>query len=68
MQHMLDAGMTPLQIFRAATIVNAKAFGLDREIRTVQTGKRANLLLLRVIDRADLAADHITHDAGRGTQ
>jgi imidazolonepropionase-like amidohydrolase len=47
MQHMLDAGMTPLQIFQAATIANAEAFGLDREIGTIQVGKRANLLLLR---------------------
>ena len=28
-------------------IVNAEALGLDREIGTVQPGKRANLLLLR---------------------
>jgi imidazolonepropionase-like amidohydrolase len=47
MQHMLDAGMTPAQIFRAATIVNAEALGLDREIGTVEPGKRANLLLVR---------------------
>ena len=47
MQHMLEAGMTPRQIFRAATISNAEAFGLDREIGTVEAGKRANLLLLR---------------------
>jgi imidazolonepropionase-like amidohydrolase len=47
MEHMLDAGMTPLQIFRAATIVNAEALGLDREIGTVEPGKRANLLLVR---------------------
>jgi imidazolonepropionase-like amidohydrolase len=81
MRHMLDAGMTPLQIFRAATIANAEALGLDSEIGTIRPGKRANLLLLRkdptvtidayrdivkvilrgrVIDRADLAADHIS--------
>jgi predicted amidohydrolase len=40
-------GLTPAQVFRAATIVNAEALGLNREIGTVQTGKRANLLLLR---------------------
>ena len=89
MQHMLDAGMTPLQIFHAATIANAEALGLERDIGSVQKGKLANLLLLRqdptqsidaynaivkvilhghVIDRADLAAGHIKHDAGRGTQ
>ena len=47
MHRLFDAGLTPGQIFRAATIGNAKALGLDREIGTVQPGKRANLLLLR---------------------
>lgn len=47
MNRLVEAGLTPVQIFRAATIVNAKALGLDREIGTVQPGKRANLLLLR---------------------
>jgi imidazolonepropionase-like amidohydrolase len=47
MQRMVEAGMTPLQIFRAATLTNAELLGLDRRIGTVQSGKRANLLLLR---------------------
>ena len=47
MNRLVDAGLSPAQIFRAATIVNAKALGLDLEIGTVQPGKRANLLLLR---------------------
>ena len=41
------AGVTPAQIFRATTLANAQALGLDRQIGTVQVGKRANLLLLR---------------------
>lgn len=47
MNRLVDAGLTPAQVFLAATIVNAEALGLDREIGTVQPGKRANLLLLR---------------------
>lgn len=47
MHRLVDAGLTPAQVFRAATIVNAEALGLEREIGTVQPGKRANLLLLR---------------------
>jgi hypothetical protein len=47
MQHMLDAGMTLLQIFRAATQTNAELLGLAREIGSIEPGKRANLLLLR---------------------
>ena len=47
MQRMVAAGMTPLQVFRAATQSNAEQLGLSREVGTVQVGKRANLLLLR---------------------
>lgn len=47
MGKLAEAGLTPTQIFRAATIVNARAIGLEREIGSVEPGKRANLLLLR---------------------
>lgn len=47
MRHLADAGVTPEQIFQAATLSNARALKLDREIGTVQVGKRANLLLVR---------------------
>jgi imidazolonepropionase-like amidohydrolase len=47
MQHMVAAGMTLPQIFRAATQTNAEVLGLSREVGTVEVGKRANLLLLR---------------------
>jgi imidazolonepropionase-like amidohydrolase len=46
-QRLASAGVTPAQIFRAATLSNAQALKLDRDIGTVQVGKRANLLLLR---------------------
>jgi imidazolonepropionase-like amidohydrolase len=47
MNRLAEAGVTPAQIFRAATLANAEALGLGNEIGTVQVGKRANLLLLR---------------------
>lgn len=47
MRRLVEAGLTPAQIFRAATLNNAEAMGLGHEIGTVQAGKRANLLLLR---------------------
>jgi hypothetical protein len=47
MHRLVEAGVTPAQVFRAATLANAEALGLSREIGTVQAGKRANLLLLR---------------------
>lgn len=47
MRRLSEAGETPAQIFRSATLTNAQALKLDRDIGTVQVGKRANLLLLR---------------------
>jgi Amidohydrolase family len=47
MHRLIDAGETAAQIFRSATLTNARALKLDRDIGTVQVGKRANLLLLR---------------------
>jgi imidazolonepropionase-like amidohydrolase len=47
MQRLIDAGETPAQIFKSATLTNARALKLDRDIGTVEVGKRANLLLLR---------------------
>ncbi len=44
---LADAGIDPARLFRAATIENARAFGLDSEIGTIEPGKVANLLLLR---------------------
>jgi imidazolonepropionase-like amidohydrolase len=46
MHRLVASGMTPAQIFNAATLANAQAFRLDKDIGTVQVGKRANLLLL----------------------
>src|ERR1700733_1586242 len=47
MQRLVDANVTPAQIFQAATLSNARAMKLDGEIGTVSVGKKANLLLLR---------------------
>ena len=47
MHRLIDAGETPAGIFKSATLTNAQALNLDRDIGTVQVGKRANLLLLR---------------------
>lgn len=47
MQHLVEAGMSPAQVFRAATIDNARAFGILDRAGTIEAGKTANLLLLR---------------------
>lgn len=56
MRRMVEAGLTPAQIFRAATMNNAEALGLGQEIGTVQAGKRANLVLLRRDPTQDMQA------------
>lgn len=46
MQHLAAARMSLRQIFEAATLNNAQAFGLDAQVGTIAAGKRANLVLL----------------------
>ena len=60
MQHLVAAGVSPAQIFEAATVRNAQALKLEGEIGTVEVGKRANLLLLRTDPRRSIAGyEHI---------
>jgi hypothetical protein len=47
MQHLHEAGLTLGQIFRAATISNAREFRIDSAYGTIEPGKVANLVLLR---------------------
>lgn len=42
-----DAGVSEHQIFRALTLDNARAFGLEAHLGSVESGKAAHLLLLR---------------------
>ena len=41
-----DMGVSLETIFRSATLDNARVFGLDDDIGTVEVGKRADLLLM----------------------
>jgi len=47
MQQLQKAGMSLEQIFRAATINNAREFKLDSQLGTIEPGKIANLVLLK---------------------
>lgn len=47
MQQLQKAGLSLQQIFRAATISNARRFHLDAQIGTIEPGKVANLILLK---------------------
>jgi hypothetical protein len=47
MQQLQKAGMSLAQIFKAATINNAREFKLDSQLGTIEPGKIANLVLLK---------------------
>lgn len=42
----VEAGLTPLEAIEAATIVPARAMRLEKELGTVEVGKRADLVVL----------------------
>ena len=50
----VDAGFTPLEAIQAATIVPARVMGLEKELGTVEPGKRADLILLTADPLADI--------------
>ena len=55
----VKAGFTPMEAIQAATLVLARALGLDKESGTVEAGKRADLI---VIDGDPLADIHNTRN------
>jgi imidazolonepropionase-like amidohydrolase len=51
----VQAGFTPMEAIQAATIVPARVMGFDKELGTVEPGKRADLAIL---DRNPLESIH----------
>jgi imidazolonepropionase-like amidohydrolase len=47
MQQLQKAGLSLAQIFKAATISNAREFKIDSQLGTIEKGKIANLVLLK---------------------
>ncbi|CUI09659.1 amidohydrolase family protein [Massilia antarctica] len=56
MQQLHAAGMSLAQIFKAATINNARTFKLDAELGSIEVGKAANLLLMKTSPLEDVSA------------
>lgn len=56
MQNLRKAGLSLEQIFKAATINNARAFHLDRDLGTIEAGKVANLVLMKASPLQDIRA------------
>ncbi|MEO7733630.1 MAG: amidohydrolase family protein [Kofleriaceae bacterium] len=52
----VEAGFTPLEALQAATIVPARAMKRDKELGTVEAGKRADFLLIDGDPLADIRA------------
>jgi imidazolonepropionase-like amidohydrolase len=42
----VQAGFTPMEAIQAATIVPARVMGVDKEVGTVEAGKRADLIVI----------------------
>jgi len=49
-----QAGFTPMEAIQAATLVPARVMGLEKELGTVENGKRADLILLTADPLADI--------------
>ena len=56
MQRLHEAGLSLAQVFKAATINNARAFKIDGRVGTIEAGKAANLVLMKKSPLADIAA------------
>ena len=56
MQHLLRAGLTPLEVIQAATIKPATFMGLENRAGVLQEGTRADILLLDQNPLEDLTA------------
>jgi len=67
MRLMVDAGLTPLEVLRSATVNGARTLGLAGQVGEVQAGMLADLLILDADPLADignLAKVHRTIKAG----
>lgn len=56
MQHLHAAGLSLAQVFKAATINNARTFKIERQVGTIEVGKAANLLLMKKSPLQDIDA------------
>ncbi len=65
---MVEAGLTPAQVLRAATVGGARALGLEKELGDVAVGRRADLVLLTadpLVSVNNLARARLVVRAGR---
>jgi len=69
MQQLQKAGLSPIQIFKAATISNARELKIDSQLGTIEPGRIANLVLLKKSPLESMDAyDSVTTVWVHGTQ
>jgi len=54
LQHLVDAGLTPMQALRSATQWAARCLGLERELGTIEKGRLADLVVVNGNPLADV--------------
>jgi imidazolonepropionase-like amidohydrolase len=55
-EYLVEAGLTPIEVLRSATSVNARILGLDHKLGTLEPGKLADFVVLDGNPIADVAA------------
>lgn len=56
MELMAEAGMTPEEVLRSATVTPARMMGIENLVGTVEVGKRADLIVVRGDPLANISA------------
>ena len=56
MELMAEAGMTPEEVIRAATVTPARMMGIENLVGTVEVGKRAELIVVHGDPLQDISA------------
>jgi imidazolonepropionase-like amidohydrolase len=52
----VQAGLTPMQVIQLATLGSARVMGMDREVGSIEAGKRADMILVDGNPLADFGA------------
>lgn len=71
MQMLVECGMSSAQALTAATLTNAQILGLERDIGTVEQGKRADLVVVRgdpLVDLGSMRRVDWVFKAGKGAR
>jgi imidazolonepropionase-like amidohydrolase len=53
---MVKAGMSPMAVIQSATANGARALGIEREVGTIEAGKRADLVAVAEDPLRDIRA------------